>query len=231
MAGETVSTEALCLRIVPWSRTSHVVTWLTPRGPLATVVKGAVRPKSVFLGQYDLNYTCELVYYARAHGELHALRECTPTDGRERLRSDYRALVLAEHFRHLAEELAPAGPEAEAWYDLLADALSRLARGGQRLLAELLAYELAVLRLAGLDPEIEAESGAFALRGERRLPVSHAVAACLRDPRKTEDPQILLDAARVIGIFYSFHVETAPDVRRVVLQTISTNEAREGLTA
>ena len=95
MAGETVKAEAVCLRIVPWSRTSHIVQWLTPTGKVTTVVKGAVRPKSFFLGQYDLNYTCEIVYYARGKGELHALRECTPLVFREGLRGDSRALALA----------------------------------------------------------------------------------------------------------------------------------------
>ena len=82
-SGETLKAEALCLAVHPWSRTSHIVRWLTPRGTLATLVKGAVRPKSAFLGQYDLNYTCELVYYARARGELHALRECVPRERRD----------------------------------------------------------------------------------------------------------------------------------------------------
>ena len=57
MAGETGKSEAICLDIRPWSRTSHVVEWLTPHGKIRTLVKGAVRPKSAFLGQYDLNYT------------------------------------------------------------------------------------------------------------------------------------------------------------------------------
>ena len=65
MAGETVGSRATCLSIVPWSRTSHVVVWLTPAGKVTTVAKGAVRPKSWLLGQYDLNYTCDILYYAR----------------------------------------------------------------------------------------------------------------------------------------------------------------------
>ena len=65
MAGEIIKTHGIVLSIHPWSQTSHVVTWLTPdHGPVTTLVKGAVRPKSAFLGQYDLNYTCEIVYYA-----------------------------------------------------------------------------------------------------------------------------------------------------------------------
>ena len=83
MAGETVKSEAICLSVRPWSQTSHVVAWLTPCGKVGTVVKGAVRPKSFFLGQYDLNYTCEILYYGRARGDLHALRDCVPLSRRE----------------------------------------------------------------------------------------------------------------------------------------------------
>ena len=41
-------TEGLVLRIMPFSRTSQVVAWFTPDcGRMATLVKGAQRPKSV----------------------------------------------------------------------------------------------------------------------------------------------------------------------------------------
>ena len=46
MAGETIKTEAICLDVRPWSRTSHVVSWLTPSGSVATVGKG-VRSEEV----------------------------------------------------------------------------------------------------------------------------------------------------------------------------------------
>ncbi len=223
MAGETAKTRAICLRISPWSRTSHVVTWLTPHGKLSTAVKGAVRPKSAFLGQYDLNYVCEIVYYLSARGEVHALRECSPVERHDALRDDFRALLVAEHYRSIAEEIAPYGPEAAEWFELLADALRSL-EGRKNRLAQMLGYELAVLRLAGLAPEVEAESGAFALRGERKMPVSAEVAKCLRAPEREKNPQILLDAARVIGVFYSFHLEKAPESRRTVLQMVTTKE-------
>ncbi len=221
MAGETVKSEAVCLRIVPWSRTSHVVSWLTPSGKVATVVKGAARPKSAFLGQYDLNYTCEIVYYARARGELHALRECAPLETRDALRGSYRALVLADHFRALAEELSPAGPEAGDWLSLLSSALDGLASGRDDLLSAMLEFEIAALNLAGLSPELEADEGSFTLRGERKMPVSREVARCIRAPGSEKNRQILLDAARVIGVFYSFHLDCALDARRTVLRLIS----------
>ena len=222
MAGETIKTEAVCLAIHPWSRTSHVVRWMTPDGPLVTLVKGAVRPKSAFLGQYDLNYTCEIVYYARGKGDIHALRECTPLKPRERLRGDYRALVLAGYMRAQVAALTPHGPDAADWLELLEDALDALPRpDGVRALVQ---FELRVLALAGLSPELEAEAGSFTLRGERQIPVPPEVARCIRRPEDEKNPQILLDAARVIGVFYSFHVDSAPEARRIVLRMISNTE-------
>ncbi len=227
MAGETVKTEAICLAIHPWSQTSHIVKWLTPSGTVSCHVKGAVRPKSAFLGQYDLNYTCEILYYARARGELHALRECAPREMRAELRDDFRALVLADYMRAQCAALAPNGPECANWHALLGAALDSLcgrAPGGAGYLRTLVTFELGVLRLSGLYPEIEAESGAFSLRGERKLPVSEQIAECMRNPQCEKNTQILIDTARAIGVFYSFHLDSAPEIRRTVLRMISNNE-------
>lgn len=223
MAGETAKTRGICLAVRPWSRTSHIVSWLTPEGKITTSVKGAVRPKSSFLGQYDLNYECEIVYYLNARGGIHALRECTPAALREELRGDYRKLLLAEHFRAVADSLAPSGPEANDWFRLLSDSIDRLCRNGN-LLAQMLIFETAALRLTGLSPEIEADSGYFALRGERRIPVSAEVAACIKNPGREKKFEILLDASRVIGVFYMFHLDEVPRTRRFLLREIQQKE-------
>lgn len=226
MAGETIKGEAICLEMHPWSRTSHIVKWLTPDGLVTTVVKGAVRPKSAFLGQYDLNYTCEIVRYARLKNGVSALRECMPLDRRDGLRGDFRLLTLAGWFRRLAAELAPSGPDCQVWYDALSTALSGLLSVDSLLprIANLVDFELKVLDMLGLTPGLTREEGSFHLRGERRIPVSEEVAACLRNPHVEKNPKILLDAARVIGVFYTFHLDCASDVRRVVLRMISENE-------
>lgn len=213
MAGETVKAEAICLSIIPWSKTSHVVNWLTREGKVTTVVKGAVRPKSAFLGQYDLNYTCEIVYYAHAKGELHALRECYPLELREELRRDYKALAYLSYARALIEALSPQGPDAAEWYELITETFS-----GPFTLVEFVKFELKILKLMGLDPEIEREGESFKLRGEREIPVSKAVADFLRTGMIKQNDEITpLDAARVIGVFYMFHVGITQDVRRTVL--------------
>ena len=234
MAGETVKTEAICLAIRPWSRTSHVVRWLTPSGPLTTLVKGAERPKSAFLGQYDLNYTCEIVYYASARGDAHALRECAPLLLRERLRGDYRAIVTSGYYRSLVAAFAPTGPDGRDWYALLARALDALpASGVESAFDALLRFELGALALTGLKPDFSGypegarwaafsiENGVFCADGPHPVRVSGEVAAYLNRPGAAKkNLQILLDAARVIGVFYSFHLDCAPDVRRSVLRMI-----------
>ena len=215
MAGETVKSEAICLKIYPFSRTSHVVQWMTSSGKLTTLVKGAVRPKSMFLGQYDLNYTCEIVYYVRSKGDIHVLREAYPLDLREALRGDYRALVLADYFRSQVAEYAPSGADAKAWYELLKASI------GGRDLKALVTFDIRMLELLGLKPEIASEGGKIALRGERMLPVSAEVAECMRDPEKENNYQILLDTERVISVFYQFHMDGEAESRRSVLRIIS----------
>ena len=75
--------EAIALRMHPFGNTSRIVVWLTQtHGKLATLVKGSQRDRSGFLGQYDLFYTCEILFYAREQRNLHVLKECAPLDVR-----------------------------------------------------------------------------------------------------------------------------------------------------
>lgn len=217
MAGETIKTSAVCLRIHPWSRTSHVVQWLTPAGKCTTVVRGAERAKSFFLGQYDLNYTCEIVRYRNGRNDVCPLRECAPLARRDALRDDFRALLLADRFRFLAGELAPAGPDARGWFDLLDGALDSLVampRETDAYLRRLLAFEIDALTLAGLAPAVQCENGSFALRGERRLPVPPDTARLLRAPYASAGTATIRDALRVLGVFGAFHLDLPQEPRR-----------------
>lgn len=58
-----IKTTGLVLRLDPFSKTSQVITWLTPdHGRTVTLAKGAKRVKSNLVGQYDCFYTCELLF-------------------------------------------------------------------------------------------------------------------------------------------------------------------------
>jgi len=152
-------TEALVLQVTPFSNTSLVVQWLTAtRGKLATLIKGACRPRSAFLGQVDQFYTCDVLFYRRAHGGLHILRECTPIRYRLGFRSDWRAAAAASWVCELASRASDHGhPQPEA-YGLATAALDALAAGGAA--APLLFwFELRLLCLLGLAPRLDRCAG------------------------------------------------------------------------
>lgn len=232
MAGETAKTRAVCLDIRPWSRTSHVVTWLAETGPLATSVKGAVRPKSAFLGQYDLNYSCEIVYYLNSRGDIHALRECLPVESRDYLRGDWRRLALAAYFRAIAGLMCPNGPEAQKWLDLVERSLDAIACG-ESALRQMLRFDFAALELAGIGPDFggysrnsewsafSLESGRFGASG-RSIRVPRKVCECLAGGVAEEtDVSTLREAAKAVGAYFSFHTGHPLPVRRLTLKAIS----------
>jgi DNA repair protein RecO len=146
-------TEAIVLRVTPYSKTSHIVTWLTPkRGRLVTIVKGANRPKSAFLGQYDLFYTCELLYYARESGGMHIARECAPLLVRERLRIDWRATASAAYICDLISMTTYKGGHEPQLYELATVSLNFLCE--HPLKPQFLSwFELHMAETLGLAPQ------------------------------------------------------------------------------
>ena len=240
MAGEIIKTEGIVLAIRPWSRTSHIVTWLTPdHGCVTTLVKGAVRPKSAFLGQYDLFYTCDLLYYARATADLHALRETTPRVMRESLRGRWRETALAGYAAGLAKDLAPANGESADWFSFLDSLLNRLeSRVGTQLVAaalqELVRLEMEILKLAGWSPDFSgmdprAAWTPFAIDhgrcgdGTRTVRLSpRTVAVLTRPDAPGHAHETVEDAVRFLGVFLSYHLDTPPDVRRSLVALISS---------
>lgn len=147
-------TEAIALRIKPYSKTSHVVTWLTPdRGRLVTVNKGAKRPKSDFLGRYDLFQTCELLYYERERNGVHICRECAPLRARSAFRTRWRATACASYAADVVWRVSLHGPHHDTLYHLLQRALDGLCRPG-RLLSLLFWFELRLAGVLGFAPHL-----------------------------------------------------------------------------
>ncbi|MBR1871568.1 MAG: recombination protein O N-terminal domain-containing protein, partial [Kiritimatiellae bacterium] len=158
-----MKTPAIVLAMHPFSQTSRIVTFLAPFGIVSTLAKGALRPKSHLLGQYDLHYTCELLYHVS--GEMHPLHEVSPIAMRTFLRTDWRANALAAYAAanllrivpHAAATLAP-NPDAENFYSFhesFLDSLSAVSRAPEASLRALLAYELEFCSLAGVPVALE----------------------------------------------------------------------------
>ena len=143
------------LRFYPFGNTSSVGIWLTrDHGKVATRLKGRQRPNSRLLGQADCFYTCELLFYAREHRNIHILKEATPLDTRDRLRNDWRACAVASYMAWLADRSMPFGPAGPGFYEQLEAGLDHVATQGAGP-AYLLRFEARWLSLLGALPSFE----------------------------------------------------------------------------
>ncbi len=116
---------AIPLACYPYSSTSRIVHWLTRHhGKISTLLKGALRPKSPFLGEYDLFSTSELLYFAKPTNTLHTGKECAMLHHRARFRTDWRAMQTASYLTALFDKTTPdeaPNPELFELYEDLLD--------------------------------------------------------------------------------------------------------------
>ena len=237
MTGETAKTLAVATAIRPWSRTSHIVTWLTrDAGRIVTLVKGAVRPKSMFLGQYDLFYTCALVYYTRQRAGMWIPREAWPENRRDGLRGRWRETSLAAYAAEFAAELAPPDASSAEWFDMLSRFLDSLAERAapmspEESLASLARFEIDALSLAGLAPYFRnakpGESVDFSIEGgrpgsgPRTVKVPPGAIGFLAGKCRAAPPAAVRDALRFLGAFLAWHLERPPAPRRTLIDLLS----------
>lgn len=239
-APSILETEAVVLRVFPFSRTSNMVAWLTREGRrLVTSVKGAQRPDSPFLGQYDLFYRCALLYYARSRDGVHVARECEALARRDALRSNWRAERCASWFAALADLVADADAPAPGLYRLLDETLDALAScDGPPPPALFARYEARLLREAGLAPNFGSgpERGGVALRfdlaeGRSIGPDERSALAVRLPPGLPALFESLLPGGapaaatasatsasllRFLGLFIRFHLPDAPVAGRAL---------------
>lgn len=150
-----IKTIALCLNLRPFSKTSHMVTWLTPQlGRITTPIKGAQRPKSAFLGKCDIGYTCEIIIYPKEHNGVHHIRECSPIDFREGLHQHWRVASLANYICDFAMRTAQPHLPNKALFEALEVTLDTLALCQRHELSlALLWFESRTLQAIGIQPD------------------------------------------------------------------------------
>src|SRR5579862_6329975 len=99
----------LILRTRPLTDTSLIVHWLTPDfGRLATVAKGARRPKSPFAGKLDLFYAADFSFQRSRRSELHTLREVVLKETHASLRKELDSVQQASYATALIEHATEA---------------------------------------------------------------------------------------------------------------------------
>jgi DNA repair protein RecO len=144
----------IILRTRPLTETSVIVHWLTPDlGRVATVAKGARRPKSVFHGKLDLFYQCDFSFSRSARSELHTLREVVVRDTHEALRHELGWIQQAAYAAALVEQTTETESPLPEIHELYAGLLEHLPKQPPKP-RTVFAFELKLLRELGLEPDV-----------------------------------------------------------------------------
>jgi DNA repair protein RecO (recombination protein O) len=143
----TESASGLILRVRPFTETSLIVQWLTPGlGRIATIAKGALRPKSGFRGKLD-------IFFRRS--ELHTLREAVVRESHPGLRLDLPRLQQAAYATALIEQATETETPIPEVYDLMMSVLQHILTAPASSFT-IFAFELRLLNLLGMGPDLAA---------------------------------------------------------------------------
>lgn len=159
----------LVLRLRPLTETSLIIHWLTPIfGRMATVAKGARRPKSPFRGRLDLLYLADFTFARSRTSELHTLREVSVRETHSFLRQDIGYLQQAAYCVNLVEQATEVETPLDPMFQLLQTFLEVLPiRRPQP--QSVFGFELKMLSELGLQPDLaqtRLTAGAKALIGQ-----------------------------------------------------------------
>lgn len=147
-------TIGIVLRTRPLTDTSLIVLWLTQDlGRLASVAKGARRPKSPFRGQIDLFHEAEISFGRSRRSELHTLREVRLIDSHAGLRPELAYLQQASYCAALIAQTTETETPLPALYAQFRGLLQELPRHPARA-ATVFAFEMKLLADLGLTPDL-----------------------------------------------------------------------------
>jgi DNA repair protein RecO (recombination protein O) len=149
------SASGIILRTRPLTETSLIVCWLTPElGRIATVAKGARRPKSPFAGKLDLFYAADFSFSRSRSSELHHLREVKLHETHGAIREDILKLQQAGYAAACIEQATETETPVPEIFELTRGFLKHLC-GQNPQPQNIFALELKLLRELGLEPDVE----------------------------------------------------------------------------
>ncbi len=144
----------IILRTRPLTDTSLIVHWLTPeRGRMATVAKGARKPKSSFYGKLDLFFEADFSFAPSRRSELHTLREVAVHDMHHGLRTDFGYVTQASYAVALVEQVTETETPLPDVHALLTGLLAHLPKQPPQP-RNVFAFELKLLTAQGLAPDL-----------------------------------------------------------------------------
>jgi DNA repair protein RecO (recombination protein O) len=151
----TETSPGLILRTRPLTDTSLIVHWLTPEfGRLATVAKGARRPKSPFAGKLDLFYLADFSFQRSRRSELHQLREVSLRETHATLRQELEYLQQASYCTALIEQTTEMETPIPEIFSLMTGFLKHLPQQPPQP-QTLFAFEIKLLSELGLQPDLD----------------------------------------------------------------------------
>lgn len=151
-------TTGIVLRTRLLTETSLIVHWLTAdAGRIATVARGARRPKSPFRGKLDLFHAAAISFRRSRRSELHTLCEVMLEETFPALRADWHRLSQAAYGAALVEQTTETETPLPETYAQFRGFLEVVARRATSPLP-VLAFELKHLAELGLLPDLERES-------------------------------------------------------------------------
>lgn len=207
----------LVLRTRLLTETSLIVHWITREwGRLATVAKGARRPKSPFRGRLDLFFRADFTFARSRRSDLHVLREVRVTETHPLLRADYQKLLRASYGARLIEQVTETETPIPEFVDLL-DSLLVLLNRDPAGAGTMLAFELRLLRASGLHPDwTQTRISPAALRWACRW-LETPLRGADRDERP--GPAEIAELSRFLDAFIRFHLGRIPAGRQAALNT------------
>jgi DNA repair protein RecO (recombination protein O) len=147
-------TTGVVLRTRPLTDTSLIVQWHTRDfGRLATVAKGARRPKSPFRGQLDLFYVADLSFARSSRSDLHTLREVKLLESHPGLRPELIYVQQASYCAALIEQTAEPDAPMPAVFHSFSSLLLQLP-GHPAQPQTIFGFEMKWLRELGLKPNL-----------------------------------------------------------------------------
>ena len=151
----TESASGIILRTLPLTDTSLIIHWLTPTfGRIATVAKGARRPKSPFAGKLDLFYEADFSFSRSRSSDLHTLREVSLKKTNGAIREDILKLQQAAYAAAFVVQTTEAETPLSNIFEVLREYLESLC-GHKPAEQTVFAFELKMLRELGLEPDWE----------------------------------------------------------------------------
>ncbi len=146
------SAHGIILRTRPLTETSLIVNWLTPDfGRVATVAKGARRPKSPFTGKLDLFYEADFSFARSRKSDLHTLREVKLITSRRAIRENIMLLHQAAYACAFIEQATETETPLPSIFTLLHEFLTHHKAPSPQIV---FAFELKLLRELGQEPEL-----------------------------------------------------------------------------